>query len=191
LFDVGSPTAYLAYTQLPGIAARQGATIVWTPILLGAVHKATGNVSPAMIPAKGRYMFADLARFAARYGVELQSNPYFPINTMALMRGAVGYQTTDRFAHYLATIFRAMWVEQRNMGDPDMLGATLAEQGLDADDFQTRIGDEAVKAKLKANSEDAVARGVFGAPSCFVGDTLYFGQDRLDFVEEALAALPD
>jgi 2-hydroxychromene-2-carboxylate isomerase len=187
-FDFGSPTTYLAWTQLPKIAAECGATIEWRPMLLGGVFKATGNASPVTVPAKGRWMGEDIARWAERYGVPFAFNPHFPINTLTLMRGAVGMQLRRPadFARYVEAIFRAMWVEPRNLGEPEVLAQTLAEAGFDAG-FTEIVADPAVKAALIANTEEAVRRGVFGAPTMFVGGQMFFGQDRLEFVREALA----
>jgi len=190
LFDFGSPTTYLAHTQLPRLAADTGARVDYVPMLLGGVFKATGNQSPVMIPAKGRWMGGDIARFARRYGVPFTFNSHFPINTLTLMRGAVGLQMRrpDRFMPYVDAVFHAMWVEPANLGDPAVLAATLRAAGFDADEFVALVGDPEVKAKLIANTEAAVARGVFGAPTCFVGNDMFFGQDRLDFVREAVVA---
>lgn len=185
-FDFGSPASYLAWTQLPRIAAETGATIVWRPMLLGGVFKATGNQSPVAIPAKGRYMLQDFARFARRYGVPMTFNPHFPINTLPLMRGATAYLDTPLFQPYLTAVFEAMWQQQKNLGQPEVIAEALATAGYDPEDFQRRIEDEAVKERLKATTEEAVRRGAFGAPTFFVGDEMYFGQDRLDFVVEAL-----
>ena len=187
-FDVGSPTAYLAWTQLPGIAADCGAQIAWRPMLLGGVFKATGNASPVAIPAKGRWMFADIERWARRYGVPLVMNPHFPINTLTLMRGAVGMQLREpeAFLRYLDVVFGAMWREARNMNDPAVVGETLREGGFDPERVLALTADPEVKAQLIANTDDAVARGAFGAPTFFVGTEMHFGQDRLDFVREAL-----
>lgn len=189
-FDFGSPTSYLAYTQLPRIAADCGAELAWRPMLLGGVFKATGNASPVTVPAKGRWMFDDIARHAARYRVPFAFNPAFPINTLTLMRGAAGLQMKEpeRFEHYVSVVYRAMWETPRNLGDPEVLGATLAQAGFDPAAFTALVADPAVKAKLVANTEEAVARGVFGAPTMFVGGAMFFGQDRLDFVREALVA---
>ena len=189
-FDVGSPTAYLAWTQLPGIAAQTGTTLVYRPMLLGGVFKATGNASPVSVPAKGKWMGQDIARWAKRHGAAFAFNPHFPINTLPLMRGAVGVQMRqpERLEAYLSAVFKAMWAQPANMGDPAVMAATLGAAGFEPEAFMAMIGDAEVKAKLVANTEEAVARGVFGAPSIFVGDTLFFGQDRLDFVREALAA---
>ncbi len=186
LFDFGSPTSYLAYKQLPKIASRHGARIVWTPILLGGVFKATGNASPAQVPAKARYMNQDLARFAKRYNVALNFNTHFPVNTLALMRGAAAYQGSDQFDIYVNAIFDAMWAHPRNLNDPGEVAQVLRDIGVKLEDFLARIERDDVKAKLKANTEGAVARGVFGAPTFFVNGEMFFGQDRLDFVEEAL-----
>src|SRR5690606_5941514 len=156
-------------------------------MLLGGVFKATGNQSPVSIPAKGRYMLQDLARFARRYGVPIAFNPHFPINTLTLMRGAVGYLDSAQFPRYLQAMFEGIWVQQKNLGQPEVVAEVLAAAELDVADFERRVSDEAVKERLKANTEEAVRRGVFGAPSFFVGAELFFGQDRLDFVAEALA----
>ena len=187
-FDFGSPTAYLAWTQLPAICAETGTRLVYRPMLLGAVFQATGNHSPVQVPAKGRYMFQDLARFARRYGVPLKLNPHFPVNTMTMMRAATGLllRADPQFERYVEAMFRAMWVEARNMGDAPVLAASLADAGMDPAAVLALAGEPAVKEQLKQATEAAVARGVFGAPTMFVGDTLYWGQDRLDFVREAL-----
>ena len=187
-FDVGSPTAYLAWTQLPALCVDAGATLVYRPMLLGGVFQATGNASPVAVPAKGRYMNADIARFAARYGVPYTHNPAFPISTLLLMRGAVGVQmrTPERFDAYLRAVFEAMWVEQRNLNDPAIVGTTLHKAGFDPAALLALADEPAVKEALRGNTDEAVQRGAFGAPTMFVGDTLFFGQDRLDFVREAL-----
>ncbi len=188
LFDVGSPTAYLAWTQLPKICAETGATLVYKPTLLGGVFQATGNVSPAAVPAKGSYMTADLTRFAKRYGVPFNHNPFFPINTLVLMRGAIGVQLRlpERFDAYLKAVFTALWIDQKNLNDPAVLMATLDGAGFEPAAMQALMAEPEVKEMLRASTEAAVGRGVFGAPTMFVGDTMYFGQDRLDFVREAL-----
>lgn len=187
-FDLGSPASYLAWTQLPGLCARHGATLHYRPMLLGGVFQATGNASPVMIPAKGRHMFIDLARFAARYGVAFGLPPGFPVNTLTLMRGALGTQlrSPERFEALLAVLFNGLFVQRRNLGDSAVLDATLSQGGFDPQAFRALAGDEQVKAALRQVTEDAVGRGVFGAPTCFVGDEMFFGQDRLDFVEQAL-----
>jgi 2-hydroxychromene-2-carboxylate isomerase len=187
-FDFGSPAAYLASTQIAGIEAATGARAVYKPMLLGGVFQATGNHSPATIPAKGSYIFDDLARFARRYGVPLTVNPNFPINTLLLMRGAVGLQLREpeRFMNYCKAMFNAIWVESLNMNDPAVVGMALHKAGFDPQALLALANDPAVKDALKAATQEAVERGVFGAPSFFVGDQMFWGQDRLDFVKEAL-----
>ena len=189
-FDFGSPTSYLAWTQLPRLAADAGAQLLWRPMLLGGVFKATGNASPAMVPAKGRWMNQDMARWARRHGVPLAMNPYFPINTLTLMRGATGLQLRQpaQFERYVETVYRAMWEAPCNMGDPAVLAQVLQRAGFDVEALLALVNDVEVKARLVATTEEAVARGVFGAPTMFVGEQMFFGQDRLDFVREALAA---
>jgi 2-hydroxychromene-2-carboxylate isomerase len=188
-FDFGSPTSYLAWTQLPRMAAEAGARLEWKPMLLGGVFKATGNASPVTVPAKGRWMFQDMAGWARRYGVGLAMNPHFPINTLTLMRGAVGMQMRQPadFERYVNTVFRAMWETPCNLGDAQVLAQVLQRAGFDAQALLALANDAEVKARLVANTEEAVARGVFGAPTMFVGEQMFFGQDRLDFVREALA----
>mgnify|MGYP000527681551 CR=1 FL=1 len=145
LFDVGSPTAYLAYTQLPGIAASAGADIVWQPILLGGLFKAVGNQSPAFLAPKSAWMASDLPRFANRYGVPFQQNKYFPINTLALMRGTVAANEDGILEEYLAAVFPAMWVQSKKMDEFDVVGETLQSGGIDSERLFTRIGEQSIK----------------------------------------------
>jgi 2-hydroxychromene-2-carboxylate isomerase len=186
-FDFGSPASYLAWTQLPQIADKASAQIIWQPMLLGGVFKATGNQSPVMIPSKGAWMLKDLARFAHRYNVQMNFNPHFPINTLTLMRGAAGYQGSERFEHYVKIIFEALWVEKKNLGKPEVVAEVLSAAGFDPAEFERLVSDETVKERLKATTEEAIQRGVFGAPTFFIGEEMHFGQDRLDFVSEALS----
>ena len=188
-FDVGSPTTYLAWTQLPRLAADVGAQIAWRPMLLGGVFKATGNASPVTVPAKGRWMLGDLQLWARHWGVPLAFNPHFPINTLTMMRGAAGVQMREpaSFERYLEVVFNAMWREPRNLGDPQVLADVLRAGGFDPERIAALAADPEVKARLVANTEEAVARGVFGAPTFFVDGAMFFGQDRLDFVRAALS----
>ena len=189
-FDFGSPAAYLAWTQLPKLCADAAARIAWRPMLLGGVFQATGNRAPMMVPLKGKYLFIDLARFARRYDVPLRLNPNFPINTITLMRIAVGLQMRHerRFEDYCAAMFRAIWVDAQNMNDPGVVAAVLAKAGFDAPALLALGAEQAVKGELKAVTQAAVDRGVFGAPTFFVVDQMFWGQDRLDFVREALTS---
>ncbi|WP_434676075.1 2-hydroxychromene-2-carboxylate isomerase [Pseudomonas sp. D3-10] len=188
-FDLGSPTTYLAYTQLPALCAQADSELIYRPMLLGGVFKATGNASPVTVPAKGPYLFKDLNRFATRYGVEFKLNPYFPINTLLLMRAVTGMQLRhpDRFETFIDCLFRALWIDARNLNDPATVAAVLEDGGFDPGYVLALTSDQQVKDQLKNSTEEAIRRGVFGAPSMFVGNELFFGQDRLDFVREALA----
>jgi 2-hydroxychromene-2-carboxylate isomerase len=156
--------------------------------LLGAIHKATNNMSPAMIPAKGAWMQQDLARFARSYGVHYEHNPYFPINTLMLMRGATGTQMRDEglFHRYVEVVFRAMWEKPQNLGDMATLQTVLRDGDIDPRLIAEIVQDPAVKEKLRADTDAAIARGLFGAPTIFVGEEMFFGQDRLNFVRDAL-----
>ena len=186
-FDFGSPTAYLAYRRLGQLSQQYDLVVEYHPMLLGGVFKATDNTSPVAIPAKGAYMLQhDLPRFAKRYGVELNFNPHFPINTLNLMRGAIAAQRLGCFDQYVAVVYDAVWVQAENMGDPEVIARVMGDNGLDAQAIMEISQDPEVKAELASNTEAAVARGAFGAPTMFIGDDMYFGQDRLDFVEEAL-----
>lgn len=188
-FDIGSPATYLAYTQLPILCADANSVLIYRPMLLGGVFKATGNASPVTVPAKGAHMAKDLDRFAKRYGVEFRLNPYFPINTLSLMRAITGMQLRhpERFEAFIDCLFHALWVDARNLSDPATVAAVLDESGFDPRYVLALTADEPIKEALKTTTEEAIARGVFGAPSMFVGDELFFGQDRLDFVREALS----
>jgi len=187
-FDVGSPASYLAWTQLPEIAQQARSEVEYRPFLLGGVFQATGNRSPMEVPAKGQYMQDDLQRYAQRYGVPFRHNPHFPINTLMLMRGALGLQMRepDRMVPYVDAVFRAIWVDAKNMNDPAVVGAVLQQAGFALEKLLALTADPAVKDELKVVTQEAVARGVFGAPTFFVGDQMFWGQDRLEFVKEAL-----
>ncbi len=185
-FDYGSPYSYLADTQVEAIAQRSGAALERKPMLLGGVFKATGNVSPAGFEPKSKWTTFDMPMWARHYGVPFARNPHFPINTLNLMRGAVAAQIDGSFDRYHPAIYKAMWVDGRNLNELSELVAVLSGAGLDAKTFGNRIGDQDVKDRLKAITEEAVARGVFGAPTSFVGDMMFFGNDRLPFAEMAL-----
>jgi 2-hydroxychromene-2-carboxylate isomerase len=188
LFDFGSPATYLAHKAMPGLIQRTGAHVEYVPMLLGGVFKATGNASPAQVPAKGAWMNRDLARWAARRGTVFNRNPFFPINTLHLMRGAAGLKDDPRFMAYVDAVFDAMWLDPKNLVDPAEMVPVLARAGVSVDAFRELTARDDVKDRLKTGTEAAVARGAFGAPTFFVGDEMFFGQDRLDFIEEALAA---
>lgn len=186
-FDFGSPTAYLAHKRLQQLQAQYGFVIDYRPVLLGGVFKATGNMSPVAIPAKGKYMLEhDLPRFAGLYGVPLNFNPFFPINTLNLMRGAVAALQEGFFEPYIDALFDAVWVDGKDLGDLEVVKSVLESAGIDVEKVMTSIQDPAIKSALIANTEEAVERGVFGVPTVFLGSEMYFGQDRLQFVEQAM-----
>ena len=188
-FDVGSPASYLAWTQLPGLCASHGADLVYRPMLLGGVYQATGNASPATIPPKGRYTQMDYERHARRYGVPLRSNPHFPIITLFLMRAVTGIQLRrpGQLQQLLGCVFKALWIDALDLNDPKLTAGILATGGFDPAEIERLAQDPETKAALKATTQEAVARGAFGAPTLFVGDQMFFGQDRMDFVREALS----
>jgi len=139
------------------------------------------------VPAKGKYMLeSDLPRFSRRYGVTLNMNPYFPINTLYLMRAAIGAQQLNCLQSYIDTVFDAVWVAGKNMGDPEVVTQVLVDSGLDAPALMALSQDPEIKAALISATEEAVARGAFGTPTLYMDGEMFFGQDRLDFVEEAL-----
>ena len=189
-FDVGSPAAYLAWMQIPRLCAETGARVAYKPMLLGGVFQATGNQSPMTIAAKGRYVMMDLERFAQRDGIPFSHNPFFPINTLTLMRGATGLQAREpaRMVPYVDAVYRAIWVEGQDMNDPTVVAQVLRSADFDPPALLALAGDPEVKERLKTVTQDAVARGVFGAPTFFVDGQMYWGQDRLDFVQQALKA---
>ena len=188
-FDVGSPAAYLAWTQLPAICGSCDG-IEFRPMLLGGVFQATGNQSPATIPAKGSYMMRDLQLHARHYGVPFEQNPHFPINTLTLMRAAtaVQMQQPERFGAFVDAVYRAIWVDQKNMNDAQVVAAVVQQAGFDTAKLMAQANDPQVKERLKQVTQDAVTRGVFGAPTFFVDGQMFWGQDRLDFVRQQLKA---
>jgi 2-hydroxychromene-2-carboxylate isomerase len=193
LFDFGSPNAYLAHRVIPAIEARSGAHFIYTPVLLGGVFKATGNRSPmeayAGIPAKLAYEALETRRFVARHGLtRYRQNPHFPVNTLGIMRGAEAARTLDVFAPYVEAVYAAMWEDGRKMDDPAVIAEVLSAAVLPTERLMALTQDQTVKDALMANTSRAVERGVFGSPSFFVGDELYFGKDRLRDIEEAVTA---
>jgi 2-hydroxychromene-2-carboxylate isomerase len=192
-FDFGSPNAYLSHVIIPRIEQRTGAKFEYVPILLGGVFKLTNNRSPvesyAGIRNKLPYELLETERFVKKHGITNYTfNPFFPINTLALMRGAIAAQRIGVFAHYVDQMFRHMWAQPKKMDDPEVVRAALEESGLDASRLMTLAQDPSVKEELAANTARSVERGTFGAPTFFIDDEIYFGKDRLRDVEEALVA---
>ncbi|MEL6348323.1 MAG: 2-hydroxychromene-2-carboxylate isomerase [Myxococcota bacterium] len=180
-FDIGSPYSYLAATQLDALGQRLGTPIWWRPFLLGGVFKAVGNQPPAMLPARGRYMLRDLNRWAARYQVSFSFPSTFPLNTLLPMRALTALEP-DRCSQAALTLFNAYWVDDQDLTRPDVIADLIGEEAV------RMAVDPDTKALLRATTDDAIERGAFGAPTIFVGDEMFFGNDRLDFVEALMAA---
>ena len=192
IFDFGSPNAYLAMKALPELLDRTGADLLITPCLLGGVFKATGNKAPmiqyADAPAKLAYENLEMRRFIEKHGLgKFRLNPHFPINTLTIMRGAIVADDEGVLDDYVDAVNRAMWEDGLKMDDADVVATFLSANGFDGPALLARTQEPEIKAKLVANTEVAVARGVFGIPTFFVGDAMFFGKDRLGQVEEALA----
>ncbi|MDH1706454.1 2-hydroxychromene-2-carboxylate isomerase [Acinetobacter johnsonii] len=187
-FDLGSPYSYLAYYRLLQMAEQQEIQIVYKPILLGGVFKATGNRSPIEIPVKGVYSILDMQRWAEYYQIPMQMNPHFPMNTLTLMHILTGVQllSLEKFEQVLKLLFDAMFATQQNLNEPTVLAEVLKPSGFSVEDIMSMVQSEVVKQKLITETEQAIQRGIFGAPTFFVGDEMYWGQDRLHFVEQAL-----
>jgi 2-hydroxychromene-2-carboxylate isomerase len=185
-FDYGSPFTYIAECRLPEILRRTGASALPRIMLLGGVFQLTGNSSPINNQLKWPNGQRDLERFVAKYAVPFRRNPHFPINTLKLMRGAVVAEEEGFLPRYSAAIYAGIWQRGLKMDEDEVLAGVLAEAGLDARRLLARVAEDAVKQKLKSYTEAAVKRGVFGAPTFFVNDEMFFGQDSLDFVEDAL-----
>ena len=192
-FDFGSPNAYLAEKALHGITRRTGVTFDYVPVLLGGVFKATGNMSPAQslqgIKNKPEYQKLEVQRFLRRHGITtFRNNPFFPVNTLMLMRGAVAAQFEGVFDPYFRAAFHHMWEMPKKMDDPDIFKAAFMSSGLDIDGLIARSRQDDVKQTLMHNTNSAVARGSFGSPTFFVGDEIFFGKDGLRDVEDEIVA---
>jgi 2-hydroxychromene-2-carboxylate isomerase len=185
-FDYGSPFSYVAHCRLPEMLRRTGCEARYRIMLLGGVFQATGNQSPAQNPLKWPNSQRDLQRHVGKYQVPFRRNPHFPVNTLKAMRGAVVAEAEGFLPRYSDALFTAMWCQGEKLDDDAVLARVLAAAGIDAAHVMARIADDAVKQTLKSYTAAAVKRGVFGAPTFFVDDEMFFGQDRLDFVEDAL-----
>jgi 2-hydroxychromene-2-carboxylate isomerase len=191
-FDFGSPNAYLAHLAVPEIERRTGAKFEYVPVLLGGVFKLTNNRSPAesMAGIKNRLEYERLEqrRFIDRHKItRFVWNPFFPVNTLLIMRGAVAAQREGIFARYIDEVFKSMWAEPKKMDDPEVVRAALTESGFDGTALLARTQDPEVKDRLMKNTQDSVARGAFGSPTFFVGNEIFFGKDRLQDVEEEIS----
>jgi 2-hydroxychromene-2-carboxylate isomerase len=193
LFDFGSPNAYLSHLVIPAIEKRQGVKFEYLPVLLGGVYKLTNNRSPgeslAGIKNKPQYNQLETERFIRQHGITtFRSNPFFPVNTLMIMRGAVAAKRLGLFERYVDEVYSHMWSEPKKLDDPAVLKAALVESNLPADRLFDLVQTADVKDELLAETQRAVERGTFGSPTFFVGDEIYFGKDRLRDVEEAIAS---
>jgi 2-hydroxychromene-2-carboxylate isomerase len=190
-FDFGSPNAYLSHLVIPGIERRTGAKFEYVPVLLGGVFKLTSNRSPAEtlvgIKNKPEYEKLETRRFIERHGITtFRSNPFFPVNTLVLMRAAVAARKLGIFERYVDEVYRHMWSEPKKLDDPAVLRAALLESDLDGEQLLALAQTQEVKDGLLANTQGSVDRGTFGSPTFFVGEQIFFGKDRLRDVEEAI-----
>jgi 2-hydroxychromene-2-carboxylate isomerase len=195
LFDVGSPNAFLSHEAIPAIEARTGAKFEYVPVLLGGIFKATNNKSPAETLAgvknKREFHQIETERFVQRFGVKpYVMNPFFPVNTLNLMRGAIAAQFEGVFEKYVDAAFHHMWAEPKKMDDVAVAQKALGESGLDAARLFARAQEADVKTRLIENTQAAVERGAFGSPTFFVGSEMFFGKEQLREVEELIAASP-
>jgi len=192
-FDFGSPNAYLSHLVLPEIEQHTGVKFEYVPVLLGGVFKLTNNRSPAEslagIKNKPEYERLEMNRFLRRHGItRFQRNPFFPVNTLMLMRGAIAAQSLGVFERYVDEMYRHMWADPKKLDDPHLLRAALDESGLDSARFFELVQTAEIKDRLLQNTQRSVERGAFGSPTFFVGDEIFFGKDRLRDVEELIMA---
>ncbi len=190
-FDFGSPNAYLAHCVIPEIERRAGVRFAYVPVLLGGVFKLTNNASPMVmfkdIANKIAYQGIENKRFIRRHGItRFRRNPFFPVNTLQIMRGAVAAEAEGDFPRYVDAVFRHMWEEPKKMDEPEVIRAALDSSGLDGGRLLARTREPDVKQRLVRNTEGSVARGTFGSPTFFVGDEIFFGKDSLRDVEEEI-----
>ena len=186
-YDYASTYSYLAHREIERVAAAHDAELVFRPMVLGFVFKASGNSMPAAVAAKAAYMVHDVRRWARHYDLPFKMPSVFPVNTIRALRAAVAALEDGVFARYHHAVMEGYWAHDRDIGDAETLAKIASDVGLDGERLVARAEDPTVKAGLKANTDDAIARGVFGAPTFFVGDKMFWGNDRLLFVEEALA----
>jgi 2-hydroxychromene-2-carboxylate isomerase len=192
-FDFGSPNAYLAELVIPSIERRTGVKFEYVPVLLGGIYKATGNMSPADslrgIKNKPEYQALETQRFLRRHNItKFRQNPFFPVNTLMLMRGGVAAQFEGMFEPYFRAAFHHMWEEPKKMDDLEVFRAAFKSSGIDIDRLIARAQQDDVKKRLIDLTTDAVNRGAFGSPTFFVGKEMFFGKDQLRDVEESILA---
>lgn len=186
LYDVVSVPCYIAWTQIDAIARAASAQVTMTPVFCQGIFNAIGNPGPLAIPAKRDWYARDLELWVKKRGIPYRPNPNNPIRTLPLMRGVFVAQERGEIDRYVETIFEAIFVNSRNLSDIEVVKATLSEAGIDFEFYLKEIERDDIKLKLRRNTDHAVGRGVFGVPTFFVGDQMFFGQDRLEFVSDAL-----
>jgi len=185
-WDAASPYTYLAATQIEALAARAGAGLVWRPFLLGKVFEATGNRMPAAVPAKARHLFSDVQRWSQHYGVPVAFPKVFPVNSVLALRAGLAAAAQGQGAAFALGVMRAYWVDGADIGQPQAVSAVATALGLDGAALLSQAQEQPVKDQLRANTEEAVKRGAFGAPTFFVGEQMFWGNDRLVLLEEFL-----
>ena len=186
-WDAASPYTYLASTQIEGLAARTGVSLEWRPFLLGKVFEATGNKAPATNPSKGKHLFTDVMRWARHYGVPMTMPKVFPVNSVLGLRAGIAAGAQGKAAEFAMGLMRANWGEGQDVSQPAVVGGVARAVGLDATALLAAVQEQPVKDQLRANTEEAVKRGAFGAPSFFVGEQMFWGNDRLVLLEQFLA----
>ncbi len=190
-FDSSSPWTYLAFSRIEDVAAAANAGIVWRPILVGgvfnAVNAAVYEQRANPVPAKAKYHIKDLMDWAVHYGLTIKWPTVFPVRAVEAMRGALVALDQGKLAAFARATFEAYWGEDKDISQRDVLEAIANDVGLDAATFRDQIKSDRIKAQLKANTGELIARGGFGSPTMFVnGDDMYFGNDRLELVQAAL-----
>ena len=185
-FDVVSPASYLAWTQIPGIVEKTGANVIYRPMFLPGVFEKAGSESPITVPAKGKWVFEDFVRHASLYNVPFQMNRKFPQSSVYAMRGLNAYREQPEFKALGDGFFNAMWVNDQDINDPEIVEKLVLNADIDIAEYLKKMSDPEVKKSLFDVTDEAVSRGVFGAPTFFIGETMHWGQDRLNFVEEDL-----
>ena len=185
-FDPASTYSYLAATQIEAFAKQHATTVVWKPFLLGKAFEATGNKMPALIPAKGKYLFKDASLWAKLYGVPFVFPKNFPLNSVLASRATIAADQAGQGVPFALAMFKAYWAEGADLSQPDAIAAVANGVGLDGTALVAATGEAAVKDVLRANTEDAIARGVFGAPTFFIGKQMFWGNDRLPLMSAFL-----
>ena len=185
-WDPASPYTYLASTQIEAVAARGGAAVVWKPFLLGKVFEATGNRMPAACPAKGKHLFKDVQRWAAHYGVPVAFPKIFPVHSVLALRAGIAAGLHGKGAEFGKAIMKAYWADGADISQAEAVGAAATAAGLDGAALLAQAQEQPVKDQLRVHTEEAVQRGAFGAPTFFVGEQMFWGNDRLVLLEEFL-----